>query len=144
MLAAVDRIWPKLFGGATFELHHEALGLPHSTWFGALNISVRNSSAWRSVMRKLLMAEKSKFTCLGEIRLFRAQLPYWPATVFANAAGFRYALALGSGRTAFEVRQLIRLLLGLNEVPAESHDVVSIGSPLCSVAIVLTCQPPAT
>src|SRR6266568_6253071 len=108
MLAAVPRIWPKLVGAATFELPHDVLGLPHSTWFGALNISMRNCSACRSAIRKSLMVEKSMFTWCGPIRLLRAQLPYCPATVLAKAAGLRYPLAVGFGRTWFPVMQLIR------------------------------------
>jgi hypothetical protein len=49
-------------GAATFELPQDVLGLPHSTWFGALNISMRNCSACRSAMRKSLIVEKSMFT----------------------------------------------------------------------------------
>src|ERR1700730_6064054 len=99
MFAAVPRIWPKLVGAATFELPHDALGLPHSTWFGALNISMRNWSACRSAIRKSLIVGKSMFTWCGPFRLLRAQVPYCPATVLLKAAGLRYAFAVGLGST---------------------------------------------
>ena len=81
MLALVPVIWPKLADGALFELPHDALGTSHSTWLGALNISIRNCRDCFSVTRKSLIVEKSKFTCLGPRRSLRAQLPNCGATV---------------------------------------------------------------
>ena len=87
MLAAVPRIWPKLVVGATFELPQDAFGLPHSTWFGALNISMRNWIACRSAIRKSLIAEKSNVHLMRALQVVRAQVPYCPATVLLKAVG---------------------------------------------------------
>ena len=81
MLARVEVIVPKLAEGALLELPQPVFGVPNSTWFGALNISMRNCSAWRSVIMKSLNTEKSMFTCFGPRRLLRAQLPNSGATV---------------------------------------------------------------
>src|SRR5947209_9444751 len=99
MLARVEVIVPKLDAAATFELPQFELGVPSSTWLGALNISIRNWSACRSVKRKSLMAEKSRFTCFGPIRLFRPQLPKVPGTGLVKAAGLNQPFWFGFGST---------------------------------------------
>src|SRR3954462_11014591 len=104
---------------------------------------MRNCKACRSVILKSLIVEKSRFTCLGAMRLFRPQLPYWPGKELKNAAGFSQWSGVAFGRYGLTpATQLSRVLAGTKLVPAESHDVVSRGAPLCARKMLLSCHPP--
>src|SRR5690349_19651661 len=67
----VDVILPNVEAGFGFDPFPQLNCPPlfNSTWFGALNISVRNSSALRSPMRKYLTTEMSSFPSHGPRRL---------------------------------------------------------------------------
>ncbi|MCU1235837.1 MAG: hypothetical protein JWP63_3804, partial [Candidatus Solibacter sp.] len=69
MFARVEVMVPKLADGALLELPHDVFGVPNCTWFGTLNISIRNCNARPSEIRKSLKVEKSMFTCFGPLRL---------------------------------------------------------------------------
>ena len=69
------------------------------------------------------------FTCCGPFRLLRPQLPYWPGTVLMNAAGLSQTFRSRIRQNGLTpATQLSRLLCGTKLVPAESHEVVSMGS----------------
>src|SRR5258708_13003370 len=90
------------------------------------------------------MAEKSKFTCFGPIRLLRAQLPNNGTTVLVKAAGLNHPWEVGLGNTGSTPATQLRRLLTENPVPGESHEPVSSACPLCAVAITLSCQFPTS
>src|SRR5260370_29256276 len=95
------------------------------------------SARWKS-----LIAEKSKFTCLGPIKLLRAQLPNSGTTVLVKAAGLNHPLAVGLANTGFTPATQLRRLLTENPVPGASHEFVSSAWPLCAVAITPSSQLP--
>src|SRR5260370_2408958 len=95
-------------------------------------------------MRNSLIAEKSKFTCLGPIRLLRPQLPNSGTTVLVKAAGLNQPWEVGFGNTGSTPATQLSRLLTENPVPGESHEPVSSACPLCAVAITLSCQLPTT
>src|SRR5713226_10192950 len=93
-------------------------------------------------MWKSLIADKSKFTCLGPTRLLRAQVPNSGMTVLVKAAGLNQPFEFGLEKTGSTPATQLRRLLTENPVPGESHEPVSSAWPLWAVAMTLTCQPP--
>src|SRR5258708_37133532 len=93
-------------------------------------------------MRNSLIADISKFTCLGPIRLLRPQLPNSGTTVLVKAAGLNHPWEVGLENTGFTPATQLRRLLTENPVPGQSPEPVSSASPLCAPAITLSCPPP--
>src|SRR4051794_17255878 len=122
-----------------------APGLPSSTWFGALNISMRNSMFLFSAIWKYFVSETSSFPRHGPLRMLRPQLPNVPASGLENAAELNQPLWPGVGRTgSTPVLQLRRVAVVKKRGPPETHAAVVATPPLCSVVMVLTCHPPTT
>src|SRR5580658_9612793 len=120
-------------------------GAANSTWLNALNISMRNSSVCDSWIGKSLVTEISWFPSHGPLSVFRPQFPNVAATGLVNAAELYQPCGLLPGRTGFTpATQLSRLAVVTKLVPPESHADVSTTEPLCSVVMVLNCQPPTT
>ena len=93
----------------------------------------------------IVITEKSSFPSQGPRSVLRPQLPNVPARVLENAAGLNqpfWLLFPSTGSTP--ETQFSRVALELKLVPPESHDDVFTTPPLCSVVIVLNCQPPTT
>src|SRR5471032_379980 len=86
-------------------------------------------------MRKSLIVEKSKFTCVGLTRLLRAQFPNCGTTVLVKAAGLNHPCAPGLANTGSTPATQLSRLLTENPVPGESHEPVSRAWTLCAVAI---------
>src|SRR5258708_609202 len=83
-------------------------------------------------MRKSLIAEMSKFTCFGPIKLLRPQLPNSGTTVLVKAAGLNHPWEVGLGNTGSTPATQLRRLLTENPVPGESHEPVSSAWLLCA------------
>src|SRR5260370_29843815 len=93
-------------------------------------------------MRKSLIAEMSKLTCFGPIRLLRPQLPNSGTTVLVKAAGLNHPWEVGWENTGSTPATQLRRLLTENPVPVESHQPITSALPLSTVPITPTRQPP--
>src|SRR5260370_19511063 len=93
-------------------------------------------------MRKSLIAEMSKLTCFGPIRLLRPQLPNSGTTVLVKAAGLNHPWEVGWENTGSTPATQLRRLLTENPVPGETHQTGFSALPLFAVALTPSCHPP--
>src|SRR5438270_8501688 len=106
---------------------------------------MRNSRFFDSEIGKNLMIEISWFPRHGPRRVLRPQFPNVPAMGLENAAGLYQPFWLWLGLTGSTPEtQLSRVAFDMKLVPPESHEDVLTTPPLCSVVMVLACQPPTT
>src|SRR5260370_23406800 len=118
------------------------LGVAHTGWLAALNISHRNSRRCFSVVLKSLWSEKSNVTTPGPTTEFRPTLPYVPEAGTENAARVNQLVGTGLSRCG-----LMPVALGRSKPPPVPERSVPpmfgvIGKPLCSVTIEPICQSP--
>src|SRR5258708_21538765 len=93
-------------------------------------------------MRKSLIAEMSKFTCFGPIRLLRPQVPNSGTTVLVKAAGLNHPWEVGLENTGSTPATQLRRLLPEQPASREQHQTVSPALPPFAFPFSLSRTPP--